>query len=164
MPKRFLHDYYAKRDCSNLEDIFVNDCYENNCQLNNVPSDSIILNGDEIEDCLSDVRDNSADRIIISPDKDSRKIDVLVCELSSGRRKRKLIENKIKNSAQHIINVFNRSEFEISNFRCCFIGKYEKHKGLIKSKNPIGVKVNGINKKMILIQNRPCGFSFDKLK
>ena len=164
LPKDYLYNYYNGKNCSNLADIFTDDCSENDCKLDNVPAESTILNGDKIEECLSDVRDNSADRIVISEKYDGNNVDILICELSHGRRKSRLIKNKIQNSSQHIINVINRSPFNIKKFRCCYIGKYEKFDGLIKSKAPITVKLNGIDKKIIPIQNRPCGFDFEKLK
>lgn len=164
LPKEYLHKYYARENCSNLNEIFINNCYENNCKLNNIPKECTILNGDKIEECLLDLRKNSADRIIISKKFDGNVINILICELSSGKRKSELIRNKIQNSSQHIIDVFNPSQFEINNFRCCYIGKYEKYDGLIKSKTPITIKVNGISKKIIHIQNHPCGFDFEKLK
>ena len=162
LPKDYLYNHYNKENCSNLDEIFINDCHENNCKLDNIPKECTILHGDKIEECLSDKRDNSADRILISEKFDGNNVNVLVCELSSGRRKRKLIENKIKNSSQHIINVLIRSPFEINRLRCCYLGKYQK--GLIKSKTPLIIKVNWNGIKSIPIQNHPCGFDFEKLK
>ena len=136
-------DYYSKKECSNLKSIFTDNCSENNCKLINTPRDSIILDGDEIEKCFSKIRNNSADRVIISNENDNN-LEIIICDLSSGRRKHDLIKNKFINTAKHIVEVFNKSKFKIANLKCCYIGKYEKNKYIFKRKKVDVVKINGI--------------------
>ena len=120
----YLYSYYSQINCFNLDKIFINDCEENNCKISNLPRNCIFLDGDEIEKCLSGILDRSADRIIIKENIDG-KLDIYICELSHGKRKPKVIEDKIKNTANHIVGIINRSEFEIKEFKCFYIGQYE---------------------------------------
>lgn len=163
MPYEYLYNCYSQKDCFNLDKIFINDCDENNCKISNIPQDAIFLNGDEIEKCLSGILDKSADRIIIKKDINENKLNIYICELSKGKRNPKVIEDKIKNTANHIVSVINRSKFEINEFKCFYIGQYEDlYKGLMKKKSPV-IKINGLKINKIRIKRFNCGISFDKL-
>ena len=90
------------------------------------------------------------------------KLDIYVCELSNGKRNPKVIEEKIKHTANHIVSVIS-SEFKINEFKCFYIGQYEDlHKGLMKKKSPV-IKINGHNINKIRIKRFNCGTAFDKL-
>ena len=163
MPYKYFYNYYSQKDCFNLDKIFINDCEENNCKISNIPQDSIFLDGDEIEKCLSWILDQSTDRIIIKKNINRNKLDIYICELSHGKRNPKVIENKIKNTANHSVNVINRCEFEINEFKCFYIGQYEDlYKGLMKKKTPV-IKINGLNINKIRIKRFNCGISFNRL-
>ena len=163
LPYEHIYNYYSQKNCFNLEKIFVDDCEENNCKISNPPNDCILLDGDEIEKCLSGILDKSADRIIIKKNASGNKLDIYVCELSHGKRNPKVIENKIKNTANHIVSVIKPCEFEINEFKCFYIGQYEDlYKGLMKKKSPV-IKINGLNINKIRIKRFNCGTSFDRL-
>lgn len=83
MIMNFLLNYYSNKNCS-IDKIFVDNCKENNCKITNLSNVDIILNGDEIEKCLTKYSDKSANRIIISS-KDNE-LTIVVCELSKGKR------------------------------------------------------------------------------
>lgn len=163
LPYDYLYDHYSKKNCFNLEKIFIDNCEENNCKISNLPNDCIYLHGDEIEKCLSGILDKSADRIIIRKNMGGNKLDIFVCELSNGKRNPKVIEEKIKHTANHIVSVINGSKFKINDFKCFYIGQYEDlYKGLMKKKSPV-IKINGLNINKIRIKRLNCGTSFDKL-
>ena len=112
------------------------------------------------EKCFSNVQlDNSADRIIILNNGDNA-VDILVCELSKGERHPKLIEDKIINTSEHIVNCFKSSDFEINRFKCCYVGQYESiYKGVMKKKTPT-IKIPNFNRKNIMIKRVNCESSF----
>lgn len=159
MLKNYLYKYYS--DCSNIDKIFVNDCRENNCRVVDVPNDNIILDGDEIENCLSKHLDNSADRIILCLSVDG--VDIHICELSKGKRHPEVIKRKMEHTSNHIVNVINESKFGINSLKYSYIGQYEDlYKGLMKKKSPV-IKIPHLNKYNIIIKRFNCGISFDKL-
>ncbi|MBQ8017764.1 MAG: hypothetical protein IJ258_06620 [Methanobrevibacter sp.] len=60
MIRKFLQRYYSNKSCK-IDKIFTNNCKENNCKISNVSQDNVILDGDEIEKCLTKHLKNSAD-------------------------------------------------------------------------------------------------------
>ena len=156
----FLYRYYSDNNCC-VDKIFTDNCKQNKCKITKVSKENIILNGDEIEICLSNQLNNSADRIIISSQ--GRKLSIIVCELSKGKRDPDLIKRKIENTSNHIVDILKDSEFEILHFRCCYVGQYEDlYKGVMKKKSPV-VRISNLNSHNIMINRFDCGVSFDKV-
>ena len=161
LPGKYLYHYYSQKFCSNIGKIFTDNCKENNCKITGVPDENIILNGDEIEKCLSKELNKSADRIIISSSDDN--LSVFVCELSKGKRNPEVIKSKIEHTANHIVNVFKGSDFEINDLHCFYVGQYDDlYKGVLKKKSPV-VKIPNFKKHNLLIKRFNCGISFEEL-
>ena len=159
MPGTFLYEYFSDK-CENFDKIFTDNCEENGCKLTGIPQESIILDGDNIERCFSSQQlSNSADRIIIS-ETDDNNLDILVCELSRGKRSPQVIENKIINTSNQIVDIIKNSDFKINNFKCCYVGQYDnRYKKLMRRKSP-AINIDGINLKNIMIKRVNCGSDF----
>ena len=165
MPKYFFHDFYSKNKFLKSKKIFTNNCKERTCKIIDLPKNYIFLDGDEIEKCLSGVLNKSADIIIIPEEADEdNKIDIIVCELCKGTKGIDEVKNKIRNTSEHIVCVVNNfSDFEIGSFKCFYIGGYEKiDLPTLKKKTPT-INIEGLNMYNILIDNYPCGVSFNEL-
>ena len=160
MLKQYLHDYYT-RNCFNSDKIFTTDSKENNCNIIDIFHDYFMLDGDEIEKCLSNILNNSADRIIISNNPDE--LNIFVCELSKGKRNPDVIKNKLVHTCEHIVTVIGGSDFEIKNLKCCYIGQYEDvYKGVLKKKSPV-MKIPNFDKYNVIVHRFNCGTSFNQL-
>jgi len=158
--RKFLQRYYSNKNCW-IDKVFTDNCKENNCKISNVSHDSVILDGDEIEKCLTKHLKNSADRIIISSN--GNELTIVVCELSKGKCNPEMIKRKIEHTSNHIADILKGSEFEIVHFRCCFVGQYEDiYKGVMKKKSPV-VRISNLKMHNIVINRFDCGVSFDKL-
>ena len=159
-----LNDYYSSEKFKNVASVFKKKCREHNCILKGNLDEYIVLDGDEIEKCLSGNKKKSTDCIIIDkmPDEDNN-VEVVLCELCRGSKDFNEVKEKIINSAEHIVEVFNDSQFDICRLKCCYLGKYgdykRSHKLIAK---PINIR--GFSSNDVLIENYNCGTDIETLK
>lgn len=133
MLETLITDYFSKPPFLNKRlPIFEINCEDEGCKLNGDFSQYMILNGDNIKKSLK--RDEkSVDRIIFFKKTPDKKVDVILCELTSGEKKYSDVVEKIKKSGEYILNVFQYLGYKIRDFKCVFVGKYKNPK-LVKQK------------------------------
>lgn len=154
-----LTNYFSQPPFDNEKfPIFENDCEDEGCKLNYDFKDYIILNGDNIKTLLN-LEEKSVDRILLLKRAPDKKVDVILCELTSGAKKHTNVVEKIKKSGEYILNVLEKIGFKIRDFKCVFVGKY---------KNPKRVKekpfsIPGFHKNNITIKKLDCGSDFSQI-
>ena len=62
---KMLNDYYSSEKFKNVASVFKKKCREHNCILKGNLDEYIVLDGDEIEKCLSGNKKKSTECIII---------------------------------------------------------------------------------------------------
>lgn len=138
--------------------IFESDCEDENCKLNGNFNDYIILNGDNIKRSLSK-EEKSVDRILFLKEAPNRKVDVILCELTSGEKKYTTVVEKIKKSGEYILTVLEELEFKVRDFKCIFVGKYKNAKRV----KPKPFSIPKFHKNNIIIKKIDCGSDFSQI-
>lgn len=164
MIEELLKNYYSSGDFKDSHSIFKKRCKEKNCILKGNLEDYVVLDGDNIEKYVSGSKRKSSDCIIVDkfPNKNDE-VDVVLCELCRGRKDFKEVQEKIINSAEHIVNVFDELGININMLKCCYLGKYGDYKMALKLiSRPIHVP--GFDDYDVLIENFSCGTDIETLK
>ncbi|MDO5860158.1 hypothetical protein [Methanobrevibacter sp.] len=153
MMEEILKEYYSSGVFKDSSEIFKKRCRERKCILKGNFDDYIILDGDEIEKCLSKNKNKSTDCILIDKNADkNNNVEIILCELCVGSKDYKNVRNKIINSAERIVDVFRTLGIGVGSLKCCYLGKYENYKRSIKLiSKPI--LIHGFNRHDILIEN-----------
>jgi len=138
--------------------IFENDCEDDGCKLVGSFNDYIILNGDNIKNCLK-IHEKSVDRIIIFKETYNRSVDVVLCELTSGQKKYTDVVEKIKKSGTCILQILNYLGFKIRKFKCVFVGKYKNAKRV--HEKPFSIP--GYGKNNLTLKKLSCGSNFSQI-
>lgn len=137
-------------------------CKEKGCKLQISSDQYYILDGDLIEEYKrSSQLNKSVDCIIISKKPIDEKYEVILCELSSGKKSADVIIEKFKNSGNEISSTFKDNNLNIGNFQCYYLGdlknlKFSK-KRLNKPLNIVGLT----DRYDILIKLRKCNYSIE---
>lgn len=154
-----ITDYFSKPKFNNKKfPVFETDCEDEGCKLNYDFSDYIILNGDNIKNLLKR-NEKSVDRIILLKEAPDKKVDIILCELTSGSKKHTIVVEKIKKSGEYIINVLKEIGFKINDLKCVFVGKY-KNSRRIKEKP---YSIPGFHRNDITIKKLDCGDDFSQI-
>lgn len=164
MIEELLRHYYSSGDFKDSHSIFKKRCKEKNCILKGNLDDYIVLDGDNIEKYVSASKRKSSDCIIVDRfPKENNEVDVILCELCRGRKDFKEVREKIINSAEHIVDVFDELEISINMLKCCYLGKYGDYKLALKLiSKPI--HVHGFDEYDVLIENFACGTDIETIK
>lgn len=159
LPRQMLYKHYSNDVIfrKNIDKIFKDKCSQG-CALKGDLRDYVILDGDEIKDCMKE-KDGikSVDCILINKNFEG-KINILLCELDGGKSGKSVTEvkKKMQDSGKHIFNIFKESEFKINEFKCLYLGRYS-----FKPTKPslIRVSIEGSGRHNIIILNKGCGFT-----
>lgn len=154
-----IKDYFSKPKFIDKKfPIFPNNCEDDGCKLVGPFNDCIILNGDNIKNCLN-MHEKSVDRIIVINEVFDKSVDVVLCELTSGQKKYTDVVEKIKRSGICILKILKKLGFEIRKFKCVFVGKYKNANRV--TERPFSIPGSGKNN--ITIKKLSCGSNFSKI-
>ncbi len=160
MPEKLIKEYFTKPQFINKRfPIFETKCKDDGCELKGDFDKYIILNGDNIKTLCRKV-EKSVDRIIFLKKAPSKKVDVILCELTSSDKKYTHVVEKVKKSGELILTILEEElGFKIRDFKCIFVGKY---------KNPKRVKekpfsIPKFHKNNITIKRFDCGDNFSEI-
>ncbi len=157
--EELIKEYFTQSPFNDVRfPVFESDCEDEGCKLNGNFNDYIILNGDTIKKLLNK-HEKSVDRIIFLKEAPDRRVDVILCELTSGEKKYTSVVEKIKRSGEYILMVLKELGFKIRDFKCFFVGKYKNHKR-VKQK-PFSIPQ--FHKNNITIKKFNCGDDFPSL-
>ena len=155
-----IFDYFSKNPFNNEKyPIFMSDCEDEGCKLNGNFNHYIILNGDHIVKCLKN-NEKSADRIIFTKRAPNNKVDVLLCELTTGSKRYFDVEDKIIHSGEYILGVLEKLGFTVRNFDCIFLGEYKNSNRLNKSRT---FSIPGFWRNDLKIQDFSCGHNISDI-
>ena len=151
--------YFSKPPFNNKKyPIFETDCEDDHCKINFNFEDYIILNGDNIK-ILSKSHEKSVDRIFFLKKAPNKKVDIILCELTSGSKKYTNVVEKIKKSGEFILYILKEIGFKINDFICVFVGKYKNSKR-VKEK-PFSIP--GFYRNDITIKKLDCGSNLSQI-
>lgn len=159
MPEELIKGYFTKPQFIKKGlPIFESECKDDGCELNGDFNKYIILNGDNIK-ILCGRTEKSVDRILFLKKAPSKKVDVVLCELTTSDKKYTHVVEKIKKSGELILTILEKLGFKIRDFKCIFVGKY---------KNPKRVKekpfsIPKFHKNNITIKRFNCGDNFSEI-
>ena len=155
MLEELIKDYFTQYPFNNQKfPIFETDCNDENCKLNGNFNKYIILNGDNIKKLLNK-HEKSVDRIILK-EVSTKEVDVILCELTSGKKRYTSIVEKIKKSGEYILTVLKKLNFKVRDFKCIFVGKYKNPKRI----KPKPFSIPSFHKNNINIKKLDCGSDF----
>ena len=159
MLEKLIKEYYSHPQFKNKKyPVFENNCEDEGCELKGDFKDYIILNGDNIMTLLKK-DEKSVDRILFLKKAPNKKVDVVLCELTRGKKKYSDVVEKTKKSGEYIISVLEELGFKVRNFKCIFIGEYKNTKRV----KPIPFSIPSFHKNDISIRRVPCGSDFAML-
>lgn len=152
MPEEQIIKYYSQPRFINKNfPIFEDDCNEG-CELKGNFENCIILNGDNIKICLH-LDEKSVDRIVFAKKAVDNKLDVILCELSDGKKRYTDVVKKVKGSGEHIFKVLSDFDFKVNDFICIYLGKYKNPDRVIEK----AFSIPGFHRNDIKIINGDCG-------
>ena len=161
MPEVFIEKHYSdKKFHSKKDPIFMQKCEDEGCQLNGDFRDYIILNYDNIVKILKK-HEKSVDRIIFAKKVKGKKITVMLCELTKGKKTQQDVLEKTRKSGEYIIKVFEKYGFNVVNFDCIYLGKYKNPKRIKKSKK---FSIPGCHRNDLKIRQFNCGTNISSIK
>ena len=159
MPEHSIKNYFSKPPfTTNNFPIFESDCKDEGCKLNGNFEDYIILNADNIKKYLKK-DEKSVDRIIFLKKAADKKVDVILCELTTGEKKYSVVVEKIKKSGEYILKLLMELGFKIRDFKCIYVGKYKNMKRL--KEKPFSIP--GFYKNNITIKKLSCNDDFSQV-
>lgn len=159
MPEKLIKEYFSQPQFKDKRfPVFESDCEDEGCKLNGNFKDYIVLNGDNIQTLLK--RDEkSVDRILFLKKAPNKKVDVILCELTRGKKKYTDVREKIKQSGKYIFTVLQELGFKVRDFKCIFVGNYKNAKRV----RPKPFSVPPFHKNNITIKQIECGSEFDEI-
>lgn len=153
MPEEIIRNYFNRQPFSdNKLSIFEHDCKNKGCELKGNFEDYIILNGDNIKRCLK-INQKSVDRIIFTKKASNNKLDIILCELSGGKKRYTDVVKKVRYSGEYILKIFNEYGFKINDFVCIYLGNYKNENRLLIT--PFSIP--GFHRNDIMINHARCG-------
>lgn len=154
-----IKDFFSKNEFVDKKfPIFSNNCEDDGCKLVGPFYGCIILNGDNIKNCLR-MHEKSVDRIIVINEVFDKSVDVVLCELTSGQKRYTDVVEKIKQSGTCILKILKKLGFEIRKFKCIFVGKYKNAKRV--TERPFSIPDS--DKHNITIKKLRCGSNFSQI-
>lgn len=147
-------------DCLGEKNI-LSKCSENKCNLKGINNNFIILDGDNIK--INP--EKSVDCIIIdSRENTDGKYRVILCELTSGRKKYEDSREKFLRSGELIINIMKKLDMDIFKIDCLLLGKIKNNGQTINIKRlnkPL--RFEGYPKVNTIINLQTCGYDINDL-
>lgn len=137
-------------------------CKDKNCTLKDIKYDEyVIISGDDIDE------KSSVDCIIFNLELMDGGYDIILCELTRGKKKLGKAKEKFLNSGTFVVDLMNKIDCDINNIHCLLLGKL-KMNGKVISKNHLIERPNFINiptfyRNDVQIRNGDCGYSINDL-
>ena len=131
---------------------------KNKCALKDIKENHIVINGDTEE--------KSVDCIIFNSEPRKEGYDIILCELTAGKKKIKDAKEKFENSGKIAVDLMKKIERDINNVHCLLIGKLKSNGKTMNKKvinRNISVKIEGFPRKDIFIRKEDCGYSISDL-
>lgn len=138
-------------------------CREGACTLKDISRENyFIIDGDEIKNSA----EKSVDCIIINLKNDNENnYEIILCELTTGKKDLKDAILKFKASGKLIIEYLSQINKHVTKIKCLLLGDIKENGKVIDGKilNANQFMIEGFSKKNI-IQNESCGYSITKLQ
>jgi len=153
LPEQLIKEHFSKKPFKNCRfPIFMVDCEDEGCELTGDFEDYIILNGDNIKQCLQ-VDEKSVDRIVFLKRATNNRLTIILCELSDGFKKYDDVVEKIKRSGEYIYRVIVDLGFKVMDFKCIYLGDYKNAKRV----KPKAFSIPGFHRNDIMVEKGNCG-------
>ena len=140
--------------------VFMTSCFDEGCELKGHFKEFIILNYDNIVEILKK-HEKSVDRIVFAKKVQKNKVSVLLCELTTGKKKQREVLEKMKKSGEYILKVLDKYGFKVINFDCIYLGRYEEEKRLSKTNK---FSIPGCSRNDLKIRAFKCGIDIKDIK
>lgn len=161
MPEQSITKHFKdKKFHTKKKPVFMKNCYDKQCELKGNFKDFIILNYDNIVEILKK-HEKSVDRIIFAKKVENKKVTVLLCELTTGKKKQHEVLEKMKHSGEYIIKILEKYGFKVINFDCLYLGRYEEEKRLRKTNH---FSIPGCSRNDLKIRRENCGISIEDIE
>ena len=117
------------------------------------------MNGDNIVRCLK-VDEKSVDFIVFAKKIKNKKVEVVLCEVTTGRKTFDDVLQKIRSSGKYILKVFEELGYSVWNFDCIYLGNYKN-----ESRLPIcqGFTIPGFWRNDLTSYNYECGVNISQI-